>query len=82
MSYLSGIYSESWFSWLREGVQKILRKRKIQAEENIDTSSKEKQRIQGKSNNNNEHLRCYFLYKELYFSQEHSLKRTSLYHQI
>ena len=27
MSYLSGIYLESWFSWLRDGAQKTLKKR-------------------------------------------------------
>ena len=36
---------------------------------------KEKRRIQGKSNNNNEHLWFYFFHKELYFTQEHNSKR-------
>ena len=33
MSHLSGIYLKSWSSWLRVGVQKILKKRGKQAEE-------------------------------------------------
>ena len=33
MSYLSGIYFESWFSWLGEGAQKTLGKRRKQTEE-------------------------------------------------
>ena len=33
MSYLSGIYFESWFSWLGEGSQKTLGKRRKQTEE-------------------------------------------------
>ena len=32
-SYLSGIYLESWFSWLWGGVQKISKKRRKQTEE-------------------------------------------------
>ena len=31
---------------------------------------KEKRRIQGKSNKNNEHLWFYLFYKELYFTQK------------
>ena len=33
MSYLSGIYLKSWFSWLGGGVQKTLRKIRKQAKE-------------------------------------------------
>ena len=33
-SYLSGIYLESWFSWLWGGVQKTSKKRRKQTEEN------------------------------------------------
>ena len=36
---------------------------------------KEKRRIQGKSNNNNEHLWFYLFYIKLYFTQKHSGKR-------
>ena len=32
-SYLSGIYLESWFSWLRGGVQKTSKKRRKQTGE-------------------------------------------------
>ena len=32
-SNLSGVYLESWFSWLWGGVQKILKKRRKQTEE-------------------------------------------------
>ena len=33
MSYLTGIYLESWFSWLWGGVQKTWKKRRKQTEE-------------------------------------------------
>ena len=33
---LSGIYLESWFSWLEGGVQKTSRKRLKQTQKNID----------------------------------------------
>ena len=46
-SYLTGIYAESWFSWLWGEFQKTSTKRRKQ--------TKEKQRIRGKSNNDNMH---------------------------
>ena len=36
MSYLSGIYLESWFSWLWGGVQKTLKKEKNREKKNIE----------------------------------------------
>ena len=33
MAYLSGVYLESWFSWLWGGVQKTSKKRRKQTEE-------------------------------------------------
>ena len=83
MSYLSEIYSESWLSWLGGEMQKILRKRRIQTEKKaLKNKDKEKRRIQGKSNNNNEHFYCSLLFEKIYFAQKHSLKKTSLYHHI
>ena len=67
MSYLHGIYLKSWFSWLGEGCRKHSKKRRKQTEE--------KRRIQGKSNNNNKYHWFYLLYKKLYCSRKHSLKK-------
>ena len=63
MSYLIGIYLELWFSWLWGGVQKTLKKRRIQQKKNIEKWREKKWRIQGKSNSNNEHLWFYLLHK-------------------
>ena len=57
MSHLSGIYSESWFSWLgRGGTQNIEKKKKTDRRKTLKNEDKEKRRIQGKSNNNNKHV--------------------------
>ena len=83
MSYLSGIYFESWFSWLGEGAQKTLGKRRKQTEEkHSKNEEKEERRIQGKSNNNNKRLWFYLLYRKSYFVQKHILKKSSLYNHI
>ena len=71
-SYLSGIYLESWFSWLWGGLQKISKKRRKQTEE-----EKENRRMRGKSNNNNIHLSF-----KLHFVRKHNLKKICFYHQI
>ena len=76
MSYLSGIYLKSWFSWFGGGSQKTLKKRRKQTEEK---QKKEKRRMQRKSKNNNKHLWFYLLYKKIYFARKHSLKKSSLY---
>ena len=55
-SYLSGIYLESWFSWLWGGVQKKEEKKKTDRRKTLKSEEKEKQRIQRKSNNKNIHL--------------------------
>ena len=77
MSHFSSIYLESWFSWFGRRTQKTLKK-----DETLKNEEKEKQRIQGKSNNNNKHLWFYLLYKKSYFARKHSLKKPSLYHHI
>ena len=79
MSYLSGIYLKSWFSWFGGGSQKTLKKRRKQTEEK---QKKEKRRMQRKSKNNNKHLWFYLLYKKVYVARKHSLKKSSLYHHI
>ena len=49
MSYLSGIYLESWFSWLDGWVQKTLKKKKkTDKRKTLKNEEKEKRRIQGK----------------------------------
>ena len=63
MSYLSGIYLESWFSWLEGWVQKTLSEIKKQTESKTSQNEEKKPRIiQGKSNNNNKHLWLYLLH--------------------
>ena len=69
MSYLSGIYLESWFSWFGGGMQKTLNKRKKQAE--VKHSKMKKK-------DNEEYKECqittinilwfYLLCKKLYFA--------------
>ena len=41
----------------------------------LKNEEKEKQRMQGKSNNNNKHLWFYLFVKKLYFAQKDSSKR-------
>ena len=45
---------------------------KTDRKETLMAEDKEKRRIQGNSNNNNEHLRFCLFYKKLYFTQKHS----------
>ena len=57
MSYLSGIYLESWFSWLGgKGAENIKKKKKTVRRKTRKYCEKERRRIQEKSNNNNEDL--------------------------
>ena len=56
-SYLSGIYLESWFSWLWGWrAENIEKKKKTDRRKTMTSEEKEKRRMQGKSNNNNIHL--------------------------
>ena len=71
ISYLSGIYLEWWFSWLGAGVQETLQKKKTDRRKTLKNEEKEKQRVQGKSNNSNKHLWFYVLYKKPYFALKH-----------
>ena len=42
LSYLSGLYLESWFSWLGGGMQKTLRKRRKRSEERQERMTRKK----------------------------------------
>ena len=42
LSYLSGLYLELWFSWLGEGMQKTLRKRRKRSEERQERMTRKK----------------------------------------
>ena len=42
LSYLSGLYLESWFSWLGGGMQKTLRKRRKRSEERKERMTRKK----------------------------------------
>ena len=58
-----------------KGVENIEEKIKIQRRKRLINEDKEKRRIQGKSDNNNEHLWFLLFYKKLHFTQKHSSKR-------
>ena len=75
MSFLSAVYLELWFSWLWWGVQKTLKKEEYRQKKNIKKWRERKWIIQGKSNNNSEHLWFYLLYKKSHFARKHSLKK-------
>ena len=56
-------------------MQKTSRKRLKQTDKKtLINGGKEKRRIQGKLNNNNEHLWFDLLYKKLHFTEKHSSK--------
>ena len=55
--------------------ENIEEKIKTDRRKTLINKDKEERRIQGKSNNNNEHLWFYLFYKKLYFTQKHSSKR-------
>ena len=79
MSYLSGVYLESWFSRLRRGVLKTLKRRRKHTEEKHWKMKRKKNEEYRESqvttiNNKNKNW-FYFLYKSLYFAQKHSLKK-------
>ena len=57
------------------GAENIEKKIKTDKIKTLINEDKEKQRIQGKSNNNNKHLWFYLFYKKLHFTQKHSSKR-------
>ena len=57
------------------GAENIKEKIKIDRIKTLINEDKEKRRIQGKSNNNNEHLCFYLFLKKLYFAEKHSSKR-------
>ena len=57
------------------GTENIEEKIKTYRRKTLIHEDKEERRIQGKSNNNNEHLWFYLFYKKLYFTQKHISKR-------
>ena len=57
------------------GAENIEGKIKTDGRKTLINEDKEKRRIQGKLNNNNEHLWFSLLYKKLHFTQKHSSKR-------
>ena len=63
------------FLVMGRGVENIGEKIKKDRRKTLINEDKEKQRIQGKSNNNNKHLWFYLFYKKLHFTQKHSSKR-------
>ena len=76
MSYLSGIYLESWFSWLDGWVQKTLKKKKkTHKRKTLKNEEKEKRRIRGTLNNNNKHFWFYLLYKKYIFLESIAWKK-------
>ena len=57
------------------GAENIEEKIKTDRRKPLINEVKEKRRIQGKSNNNNEHLWFYVFYKKLYFTQKLGSKK-------
>ena len=57
------------------GAENIEGKIKTDRRKTLINEDKEKRRIQGKSNNNNEYLSFYLFHKKLNFAQKHSSKR-------
>ena len=75
MSYLSGIYLESWFSCFGERTQKNIEERKeTDRRKTLKNRKKENRRIRGNSVNNNKDIWFYLLCKT-YFARKHSLKK-------
>ena len=73
-SYLSGIYLESWFSWLWGGVQKTSKKRRKQTEE-------KHWKLKRKKNEEYEESQITTIYIfgfKLYFARKHNLKKSCL----
>ena len=77
MAYLSGVYLESWFSWLWGGVQKTLKKRKKQTEEKHWKVKRKKNEAFKESQ-----ITIHIFGFKLYFARKHNLRKSSLYHQI
>ena len=58
-----------------KGAENIEEKIKTDWRKILINEDKEKRKIQGKSNNNNDHLWFYLFYKKLNFTEKHSSKR-------
>ena len=70
-SYLSGIYLESWFSWLWDSVQKISKKRRKQTEEK-HWKVKRKKNVEYEESQ----IRTIYIFGfKLYFARKHNLKK-------
>ena len=57
------------------GAENIEKENKTDRRKKLNNENKVKARIQGKSNNNNEHLWFYLLCGKIYFAKKHSSKR-------
>ena len=77
-SYLSGIYLESWFSWLWGGVQKTSKKRRKQTEEN----HRKVKRKENKDCEESQITTIYIFGFKSCFARKHNLKKSCLYHQF
>ena len=59
----------------KRGAENIEEKSKTDRRKILIIEDKENRRIQGKSDNNNQHLWFYLFYEKLYFAQKPSSKR-------
>ena len=70
-SYLSGIYLESWFSWLLGGVQKTSKKRRKQTEGKHWKTKRKKNEEYEESQITTKYISGF----KLYFARKHNLKK-------
>ena len=75
-SHLSGIYLESWFSWLW-GAENIEEKKKTDRRKTWKSEEKEIEK-----NEESQITTIYIFGFKLYFARKHNLKKRCLYHQI
>ena len=84
LSHMSGIYLESWFSWLWGGVQKTLNKRRKQIVEKHCKVKRKKNRgviILNEEYEESQITTIYIYGFKLYFARKHNLKKSYLCHQ-
>ena len=80
LSYLSGIYLESWFSWLKGRFQKTLKKRRKPAEEKYWKMKRNKNKKYRESLITRINTFGFTFHIKNIIVQKHSLKKKSLYH--
>ena len=81
MSYLSGIYLESWFFWFGGGMQKALKNKRKQTEEKHSKKKRKKNEEYKESQITTINIFGFTFYiKKSYFAQKHSFK--NLVHTI